>query len=399
MLAPQAPTSSGSQIAAHVPTPRSSATQKALGAQLSCHGESQPIAAPFAGADVVHTADVDGDSFVDVIANHREAEDGPSTLWIWRGSADGFAAHVELGAQPGWAKRIASGDLDEDGVLDLVTGSLIETDLFVWTSAGAALPTTFVTLEHPETDNAPPVELGDFDGDAHLDLATLVHTEPTTIEIAIWPGRGDGSFDAPVLTELGDGYVFYWNRIAAVDLDGDAVDDVITLGHKWLRGIPAGAGTLGPIEPTDLFAPAALADVDGDGLVDALEIGYGIDDVPDTVPVTVALGSGEGVFTNAMTWDFPGDEEIAAHFAQLDEDGALDLVFAAGPSEAQHLLLARGDGNGGFATTPSPSRGTLVAGAEVFAVEDLTADGRTDVLVRSRSGSRAEELLLYVAQP
>jgi FG-GAP-like repeat len=357
----------------------------------------QPIAAPFAGADVVHAADVDGDGFVDVIANERDSDEGPSTLWLWRGSADGLAAQVELGSVPGWTTALLTGDLDEDGVLDLVTGTLA--DPVVWTSGGAPLPTTLVTLEHPATMSPPALELGDFDGDAHLDLATLVRPELTTLQVAIWPGRGDGSFDTPVIAELGDGYVNSWFRLDAVDLDADAIDDVLALSDRWLRGIPAGAGELGPMTSVELSSPAEFADADGDGRVDALEFAYGGDYVPESVPVTVALGGGAGVFTDVVTWEFPGDEAIAGSWAQLDEDGALDVVLAAGPDDAQHLLLARGDGNGGFAATPVRSHGTLAPAAMVFAVQDLTADGRADVLVRSRPGVGEAELLLYVAQP
>ena len=116
-------------------------------------------------------------------------------------------------------------------------------------------------------------------------------------------------------------------------------------------------------------ASVALADVNGDGAKDLVVTNH-LDDT-----VSVMLGNGDGTFGAQTTYDVgAGPEGVAV--ADLNTDGHLDIVTANHDDKSVSVLLGRGDG-----TFEDSQPYAIGSQAEGIAVADLNGDGNPDVVV------------------
>jgi len=131
----------------------------------------------------------------------------------------------------------------------------------------------------------------------------------------------------------------------------------------------------------DLPYAVESADLDGDGATDVV--------IPNTISddVTVLLGTGDGTFAPPRT--FPGgDGPRTAVTADFDEDGRVDVavsnVFARGVS------VLRGDGRGGLGP---PVRHAVGEEPRTLITTDLDRDGDADLAVVNRRDDTVSILL------
>ncbi|MFO0798484.1 MAG: VCBS repeat-containing protein [Gemmataceae bacterium] len=211
------------------------------------------------------------------------------------------------------------------------------------------LTTTFTPTSSP-TDTAAvdgvlgPVATGDFNNDGYPDLAVVHGPEgPLAGKFSILLGHGDGTNT----TSFTQGIGAHWTAPAVGDLDGDGAADLVlanTIGVVVYRG--KGDGTFDPPPP--------------------------------------------GVWAGELD---PYAPAIAISVADLNGDGARDLVVAEGDYNAVRVLLA--DGHGGFRpgeSIPIASPYSLTDGQpqpqlRSLAVADLNGDGIPDVLVTTAVGA------------
>lgn len=215
------------------------------------------------------TGDVDGDGVADLVLG-----DASGTVAVHRGRGDGSFAPPSLLASGGctasdcpWLSAVA--DLNGDGAADIVLD---------WTVLLGAGDGTF----------AAPISGGgsgqfvDLDGDAVPDRLLADSWDEAFVA---FPGAGDGTF-APALTfPTGATCV----ALAVADVNRDRTPDVVCGGAPWWDdGTPAAAGRLGVMRnlgdgaftiPQLLSPPfrpdaVAVADLDGDGRLDLLAAGH-----------------------------------------------------------------------------------------------------------------------------
>jgi hypothetical protein len=359
---------------------------------------SQTFAFATAGAfgTALDVGDVDNDGDADVVM----AVSAPAGFVPWfNDGLGGFAAGPFSAIAGGTAATFCHlRDVDLDGDLDAllfsdVASSPVPGTLFLNTGgffAASLLPAPFPSIP-PSTGPALafPHALGDFDGDGRTDFAVAHNAPPTpgfAVSIVL---NGPTGFGAPAVTFLpltpaSPFYIPSLMGLIAVDVDGDAKDELLTsyIADAYRVEVrPVGPG--GAVGPPSRVYPAlplplaagsydldSLRDLDGDGDLD-LFAAYGTTVLP-------MMNDGAGGFV------FVGDDEphvsaIYANpvFGDFDGDGNLDAVDLHWPvaTAPSGIRTAFGDVSGRM--TPGPDLlGPPWSDAIAF---DFDLDGDSDL--------------------
>ncbi len=224
----------------------------------------------------------------------------------------------------------------------------------------------------------------DFNGDGKLDLA-VVNANADTVSILL--GNGDGTFAAPV------SYPCLANPagIVAGDFNRDGKLDLAITNSPFSTGENAlnillgnGDGTFqAPLgsEPGENFMSPAVADFNGDGILDLAVPG-----VEDN-EVKIFLGRGDGTFQSPVS--FPS-EQFPSQVAVTDfnGDGNLDLIIASDNTSTVGVLL----GNGGVSFQAPVSLATDFRPI-VLALGDFNSDGRVDIATANENSISTSVLL------
>jgi uncharacterized protein (TIGR03437 family) len=353
------------------------------------------------------------------------AEGNSGVLLLGRGDGT-FQAPISYGV-PG---PLAAGDLNGDG----------KPDLAVRRTAGAVsilLGNGDGTFRQPAEFSAATSNLGlpggevtiaDFNADGRLDLAVAGSTSGG---FAILLGKGDGTFAqsfavagcAPMLPCYGAaGY-----PLGVGDLNGDGKLDIITSygfgpqrgavllgnGDGTFRELPGQTFSDGKLFPSGIGEfPSAIvvADMNGDGKLDAV-FGYGDFAVDgDYRMVSVCLGNGDGSFQTAMAIAV-GERPSSVALGDFNGDGKPDLAVANETSNNVTALINQG--SGAFLTAvsaagltgpvapeslaslfgPLPASGAASADPQAL---PTTLAGIT-IKVRDRLGTERQAPLLYAS--
>jgi FG-GAP-like repeat len=196
---------------------------------------------------------------------------------------------------------------------------------------------------------------GDFNGDGKQDMVAYCMTygyndsnQPvTSFELLTFPGKGDGTFAAPLpeqYTLLNSFGTTMPGQVAIADTNGDGKLDFTFLAGGFNTGpdqevyattlLGDGTGAFSNPSPTlpssGAIAPGiadgsivgglTVQDIDGDGIPDVL---FGNCEDPN---VYLALGNGDGTYKDATkvitTLGYPG----ALNFADMNGDGMVDVI-------------------------------------------------------------------------
>ncbi len=259
---------------------------------------------------------------------------------------------------------LASGDLDEDGNVDIVTGGTITTAFFGNGDGTFAEGAGLLGFSYN-------LALGDVNGDGHLNLVTL---EGGSHIVTCRLGSGDGTFGAPV-SELPVSSNLA--NLVLGDVDGDGVLDVVTSdssANLWLlKG--GGDGSFTPVISVSGNRPLALGDVNGDGYLDVATMNRNI------AQVAVYLGNAFGSLGVPTLYDLPTIPWALA-ITDLDEDGHPEIVVAAGgnvPSVHGSVYVLRNNGDGSFSAATALDVPATVEYVSLE-VDDLNGDGHLDLM-------------------
>ncbi|MFJ4332099.1 FG-GAP and VCBS repeat-containing protein [Streptomyces sp. NPDC088935] len=342
----------------------------------------------FFGSDVV-ARDLDGDGYTDLAASVFDWK--PSVIIMW-GSEGGLSrgvrvpgtdgSHVPWGIDPILDEQLAAGDFDGDGHPDLVFGlgsgkGLLKGPFGRDGTPAATAPVPAPRRPAPDVRGANYDDLlaGDLDGDGVDDLVSI-HDADTGAEVP-WRDR--------------------------------------TKPVSYLRG-----GRDGFTQPEDVRLPdageGAIGDVDGDGYGDLVLSPRGGDASRSSVTVVYGAEDGPGTRRTAtVDRDTPGvpgaePQDEDAVFTSLDTgdvngDGYADVVAGAPrwddvygePGPEQVLFLAGGpDGLGGEGARlfDGDDLGAAPGGDADFGgavgLTDLDGDGRADLVVTAPGSDTAE---------
>ena len=285
------------------------------------------------------------------------------------------------------------GDVNSDGIPDVLVGDDLDQWVFVLLGDGTGKFTFAPTLQQNILEEAySNLSLVDLNGDGKPDLFSS--NGPS-----VWLGNGDGTFKAGANFGL-------WESCILNDMDADGRLDAICGAFVTDSGISAGDAT-GATElailhgngdgtfnrtpiatrtfgtPTggygDFLAPAAVVDVNGDGILDIL--GFSSDGF------TVLMGQGGLAYADPVHYalGFPAGSMLPSfQFVDFDKDGHIDVV-SSGP---KGIYISYGKKDGTFSTAPAYKVAQVVSH---ITVADFNGDGIPDV---AATGDQSIELSL-----
>jgi len=355
----------------------------------------------------VAVGDLDGDGWPDLAVAGRD-------LFLFYGSSGGMTpAAAPITVTDGQVAAVGIADLDGDTVNDLLVSVIGGDDLIIW---GGEWSTVRAPAQAPRTalpGGSQTVALiaADLSGDERPDLLRLSH-DPAEPDI-IWEQTAARRFVPEPLPQS------FRRSFAAeiADLDRDGLLDVwVTRDIGWITGADSIYTRRGQRDgpwidvAPDLGAALAidgmgiaLADLDGDGDIDAYVTDVGENDIllADDDGYTPATDSGAGRIRP------PGDRARAVSSSwavgtgDLNLDGIIDLVVANGGFGGTDIVnkisgtefvdldspaMFLGLGEGRFADVWPQLGQPWKARIRGMALGDLDLDGDTDLVFVSSAG-------------
>jgi len=346
------------------------------------------------------TGDLDGDGLVDLVVVERDLAVPDARVYWMRNlgvDEDGrleLAPHVEIeGTTIHGYESVALGDLDADGDLDVFIGETNHVGFGgTYCRNGGGAVAWSCGPQVTGYWNVDGVAAGDIDGDGDLDVAAA--GEPTagdTPDAIWWELSANGSTWTSHTIQTA---VTGLSGLRPVDLEGDGDVDLMSNTNTWWRnngGSPIAwvAKTI----PGSTIGEAAFGDVDGDGDVDVAG------------SLFTTSGPTLGWFENDLAGPTNSWIEHALRgvlFANTFDDVALadfdvdgDLDFVAGINVAEDRRFAWFENDPGTIGGTWPEHaiplpfGLTLQGSELF-TDDLDHDGDADLL----AGRRDEDFSL-----
>ncbi|MDB9743908.1 T9SS type A sorting domain-containing protein [Fibrobacterales bacterium] len=272
-------------------------------------------------------------------------------------------------------------DLDNDNDLDVIISTITRTDFY--RNDGKA-NFTLDTLSSFKPSYAGELMADDVDGDGDFDILHF--------------GQKDRKLEAFVALYLNDGKGFftqaqnsvfiplYLAKIELIDLEGDGDKDVLSFGRND-QGEPKvalykneGSGNYS-VQTTSNIGPfsadeISVGDVDKDGDEDFLITGT------DSIAKTILyLNDGKGQFSELLNTPFPNVSSSSNGFADLDNDNDLDLVIIGsmtGGIPNIHSIVFENLGDNKFVAVDS----LIGEYITTHTIADFNGDGAQDIIIQ-----------------
>ena len=296
---------------------------------------------------------------------------GPERLVVAQDSSPGVSG-VDLVA----ANRMSGiTDFDGDGHSDIlwrnINGS-VSTWAVTGNAAGNHLQASVFNGAAPTSWQI--VETGDFNGDAVSDILW----RNTNGQVAIWHGKGDGSFSADYLHDV---VGTSWKIAGVGDLNGDGKDDLLWRNDNgalssWVSngsGFDEAAYTRAPVDPS--WKVEGLADFNGDGKADILWRS-------DTGAISTWSSTGAGFNELAYYDGSVGTDWHIAALADFNGDGQADILW-----RHANGAISIWTSNGTGFTQAAYNDNSVGNSWHIAMVGDFNDDGKADILWRNDNGS------------
>tara|TARA_R110002072_G_scaffold303130_1_gene494991 strand:- start:32 stop:4702 length:4671 start_codon:yes stop_codon:yes gene_type:complete len=273
-------------------------------------------------------ADLDGDGDLDLFVGQRGSSDPQKIFFNNNGTFTDSGQSIMIGE----TYSIKLADIDGDGDLDAVTG--FSTRVLKNDGNGIFTETQNLAVLNPSNS----LSLGDIDGDGDIDIVFPRSSAPNQI----WLNNGTGSFSYSG-SPLGSYSTSYGSDVGDIDGDGDL--DLVFAVHNsggyganevYINQGGAQAGAEGNFLPGASFGNSStrsirLADLDGDGDLDAFAANNGVN--------KVWLNNGSGLFSDSgqsLGSGITFSNEV--RLGDFDGDGTAD-AFVANQNDVNRLYF------------------------------------------------------------
>jgi hypothetical protein len=290
-------------------------------------------------------------------------------------------------------QSIVSGDFNQDGKLDLATVNTRSFSVTVQTGAGDGTFQTTGAFFTGGSINRGPVDLaaGDLNHDGKTDLAVAVLEGSVSVLI----GNGNGTFQDPLILPVG----FLPQSVDIGDFDADGNLDIATVNFSnvsipdvqslaMLKG--KGDGTFEDVRRTPVGSQPfdlAIADFNSDNRPDVAVTFRGT--TGSNGGISILFSNRDGTFQPAFS--VPGVSSTLAIVAgDFNADGRADLAATSSGVNSGNLRVLTGNGSGGFTQTGNFPIGRFCLG---LTAGDLNGDRRPDLATVSRDDQEVAVVL------
>ncbi|GGF10995.1 FG-GAP-like repeat-containing protein [Hymenobacter cavernae] len=341
----------------------------------------------------VASGDVDGDGDLDLITTNLGNPSGPAglgngtTATVRLNTGNGtFTSAQQLTVGRGPAQAVLA-DVDNDGDLDLLTANSSTADVSLRFNNGSG---TFDNGYQVGSGNIHGIAVGDVNGDGYQDLLIADYNEPSTVTVGLNNTMGTFplfNFDYTQRVSVGSRPL----NIALGDVDNDGDLDFVTASSNGATASVRLNNGLGSFSGTQEVAvgfnpmSVVLGDVDKDGDLDIVTANY----YDYTNPADNFTNSTASVRLNNGSGTFSGTQNVAigrgarqAVLGDVDGDGDLDLVATNELTNAASVRLNNGSGT--FSGTQQVAVGNS---PNNLVLTDLDGDGDLDLATANFLGN------------
>lgn len=352
-----------------------------LSANVSCFSNLTAVS--------IAAGDFNGDGALDLVVGHRSIGSPLSSIHYFLNDGTGHVSPDLILTNSPEMDNLALGDVNADGLLDLVAGNSGNLSQLYLNQTGVA----FAAAESEPNPSgfAFSTTTGDLNGDGALDLVIsqdLFSNFESYRQGQINLGNGEGGF-SEAISQFGAPSAT--NRVVVADMNGDGKLDLVTSGPTaGLLYLNDGLGNFATSVVNCLAPPVlvrcysnaptehlVVGDLDGNGTLDLLAT-IRLPGPDHYYQPYRYLNQGDGTFTPGEALGPPGNIVDLA-LGELDSDNDLDLVIAYYQAQA---MLYRNNGLGSF-TERTTFGDTDFVGS--IALGDLDNDGALDLVVGIRS--------------
>lgn len=315
--------------------------------------------------------DFNKDGNTDLLIGHTSAH----TFSILSGSDSGLFTGTNQSSDGGASMDLASGDFNEDGILDFV-GAGDGIRVFLGNTDGSFVGISWLisNIGSPST-----VATEDINKDGHLDIIAAGGKD----KIAIFFGDGSGNFSFYTsLTTISDGSNSGISEVGIGDFNEDGNLDIAAYNEVGDSNVFVffGDGTGGFSSPRTFVGAVSgkgldVIDINKDGHLDILSEGS-VDNL-----IYVFLGDGAGHFTRKTSF-VGGVKAKNIAIADFDGDGSLDIVAPEANYNVGKIDISKGNGDGTFTFVKSIAIG---GGPRTAVAGDFNKDGFVDFAVNDPS--------------
>lgn len=342
----------------------------------------------------VTAADLNGDGYPDLIV----PSNGSNTTLILYGTPDGrydSSPRATLVSPASNGQKAVVGDFNNDGLPDIAVVGFFD-GISIWyqnpdhSFGGGGSPNTRLGVSGNFNSG---LAAGDLNGDGVPDLVAPSQSNGL---VRVWLSLG------PIGWQFGGDYsasAFNSDWVELADVNGDGhLDAIVTDDAPYDRvSVLYGTGNGGPFgfpsafSSTQTFAVGSgpntctVADVNADGRPDILVASWN-----GVSSFTTMLNQGGGAFAISInsTADLLRGDCFAIAAGDVDGDGKIDALIANGVSGT--LSIFPGNGNGTFGPDRLVGIGSAARG---IALTDLNGDGRLDVATSNLNANTVQVLL------